>query len=350
MSDVFSGATDFLFGEEGREGTPGEVFDLTPEQFEELRGPIRDAILGLLEAPPQFEGPLAAPITPTEEDLLASIAGQTASATGSLNTGRAGLTATAAGGQTNPFLDQAIRAAQRPVIEAFEQTTLPRLRTGFTRAGQLIQPESSSPFDEAVAIASNALLNNLSDISTNISFGSFEAERARQQEAQLGIPAFESGAVQSLVQGLQAQALPRLIEDVGIERGIAQFNQMVNTLLQTIGIGVSAASPRGQTAVIQPTQGTQGTEGNLLPLLAGAAALAFASEEKFKENVVKLGPVPKLKSNLYRWNYIGRPKHEQYVGFMIEEIEKVRPDAISQQGILRTLNYMKLEEEWPEAA
>lgn len=49
--------------------------------------------------------------------------------------------------------------------------------------------------------------------------------------------------VNTLVNNLQAQALPRLIDDLGVERGMDAFNQRVNSLLSTLGIASGVTRP-----------------------------------------------------------------------------------------------------------
>ena len=73
----------------------------------------------------------------------------------------------------------------------------------------------------------------------------------------------------NLVTGLRAVALPRLIEQMGLDRGREDFNRRVDTLLRAIALAQGAASPN--TAVIQPTPGTPGQ--NVGGLLAGVARL-----------------------------------------------------------------------------
>lgn len=187
----------------------------------------------------------------------------------------------------NPFLNAMIEAAQRPTLEGLEETLSRTLPGRFTQAGQFTQPGGSSAFDRAAAIATRGAGQSMADIATNLSFGSFEAERGRQFESQEASRAQESEAiaqelerrgmfgeadrarkfaeseasrdrqlsaaqtapavqkqqVDSMIANLQAQALPRLIQDMGIERGLEQFNNQVNALLSTLGITAGVTRP-----------------------------------------------------------------------------------------------------------
>lgn len=178
--------------------------------------------------------------------------------------------------EANPFLDAAIRAAQRPTLQGLEETLSRTLPGRFTEAGQFKQPGGSSAFDRAGAIATRGASDALADIATNLSYATMEAERGRQFEAQEGARSREDaqmkaeldrifGAregergrqneaagltstlqtqeVDNMVKNLQAQALPRLINEYGIERGIEQFNNQVNTLLATLGIAQGVTAP-----------------------------------------------------------------------------------------------------------
>lgn len=179
-------------------------------------------------------------------------------------------------GEQNPFLNAAIEAAQRPTLQGLEETLSRTLPGRFTEAGQFKQPGGSSAFDRAGAIATRGASDALADIATNLSYTMYEAERGRQFEAQEGARAREDaqmkgeldrifGArenernrqneaagltstvkaqeVDNMVKNLQAQALPRLINEFGIERGIEQFNNQVNTLLAVLGIAGGVTAP-----------------------------------------------------------------------------------------------------------
>ena len=195
--------------------------------------------------------------------------------------------------EMNPFLNAAIEAAQRPTLQGLEETLTRSLPGRFTQAGQFTQPRGSSAFDRAGAIATRGASDALADIATNLSYATMEAERGRQFEAQEGARSREDAAmreelgrsneniqnernrqneaagltttvqaqeVDTLVKNLQAQALPRLIKEFGIERGMEQFNNQLNTLLGVLGIGA------GVTAPVIGQSSESKTKPNLMPL------------------------------------------------------------------------------------
>jgi len=176
----------------------------------------------------------------------------------------------------NPYLQAAIQAAQRPTQQALEETLSRTLPGRFTQAGQIVQPNGSSAFDRAAAIATRGTADALGDIASNISYSNYNdaANRAAsalgqyttgQQNANLQSQQIEaaqqqnaasnsinaantqsninSQEINSLMQNLQAQALPRLINDLGIERGMEAFNNNTNALLAGLGLSGSTTQP-----------------------------------------------------------------------------------------------------------
>lgn len=100
----------------------------------------------------------------------------------------------------------------------------------FTQAGQFVQPGGSSPFDRAAGIATRGAADAMGDIASQMSFGAYEGERGRQNQAiQLS-----QAEVESTIKTLQASALPRLIEDLGLERAQAEFRSKVDALLKAL--------------------------------------------------------------------------------------------------------------------
>lgn len=176
----------------------------------------------------------------------------------------------------NPFLQSAIQAAQRPTLQGLTETLTRDLPGRFTQAGQFTQPQGSSAFDRAAAIATRGAADANSDIATKMSYQQFsdqanraftanqsdraaentsnQAELARQnansqsaQDRQIqaaGLaPQVSKQQVDNMVTNLQAQALPRLIQEYGIERGMDEFNNRMNSLLSVIGIAGGVTQP-----------------------------------------------------------------------------------------------------------
>jgi hypothetical protein len=238
------GVFDFLFG--GKKESTKPV-DVTPPELASLRSPFANTLKTLfgttgseasLAGVPSYSGPLTAPITPGEETALSTLTTEDplqAQRRSLLTDTLAGKFLPGAEG-SNPFLSAAIEAAQRPTLEGLVQTLSRTLPGRFTQAGQFVQPQGSSAFDYAAAQASTGAANALKDIATNISFGGYEAERGRQQGA---IPLAQQ-EVQTMLENLQAQALPRLIQENGIERGLSLFKDRLTAFLQALQLATQA--------------------------------------------------------------------------------------------------------------
>lgn len=229
--------------------------DMTPGEFTALRGPFADTLKALLTSGgPEYTGPMFSPITGTEQNILGDL--NTQAGTG---TARAGYLNNVINGGflpgqpgSNPFLQAAIEAAQRPTLQGLEETLSRTLPGRFTQAGQFVQPGGSSAFDRAAAIATRGAADAIGDIATKISAGNYEAERGRQQEA----VQLSRQEVDASISNLQAQALPRMIQELGIERGLALFQQKTQAvldLLKTIG---------GVTSPTVANKGTSTGEGS----------------------------------------------------------------------------------------
>ena len=244
-----------------------EPVDLTPQVFKNLQSPFAEVLAQLLgstattgptggatsfapvgeggvtQGIPSAEGPFTAPVGAGEqtllEQLLAKASGGAPSSAESL------LSQTAEGGflQENPFLQSQIEIAQRANLQGLEELLTRVLPGRFTQGGQFTQPEGSSAFDRAAAIATRGVAQAGADIAGNLAFQGFEAERGRQQEAAIALPQVSATEVDTLISNLQAQALPRLIEQFGIEAGTEAFNQQISTLLQVLAIAQGATQP-----------------------------------------------------------------------------------------------------------
>lgn len=229
-----------LLGEALRDDPEGsQVVDVTPRQYEGLRPDVASNLESLMASGggPTFQGDFTAGMTDAEKATLNQIGNQVQPSQASQQANQQ-LSSTLSGDflspESNPFLQGTIEAAQRPVIENFEDQVMPRMRSKFTQAGQFIQPEGSSPFDMAAAEALSGLNNELGDISSEIAGQNFQQERGRQMQAAQLAPQIDRAQLDQLVKGLEAQALPRMIEQMGIDRGLEEFRRRMDVLLESI--------------------------------------------------------------------------------------------------------------------
>jgi len=142
--------------------------------------------------------------------------------------------------ESNPFLQKTIEAAQRPITQQFRDQNLER-QALFSRAGQSL-PESS-PFARAQAIGNEGYANALGDVSANIAGENYRLERDRQQNAVNQASQVDQARFTRALGNLEAQALPRMIADMGIERGMQEYNDRIAMLMNILGMGAQVSSP-----------------------------------------------------------------------------------------------------------
>lgn len=320
MSDV----KDFLFGSKG---SAPEVINVTPRWQEDLHYSVNQLLDNLIKTPvaqgldphqgeslgvgrPYGED-MVAPLSPTEQNYLDAIAHFGMEASPQLQAAMDQLTRQASGvtnplmaedslaGQfitdllsgstlnpdSNPWLQASIESAQRPIMEAFGDE-LSNVRGAFTAAGHRVQPQSSSPFDTARARLVSGVSGALGDVATNIMSQHIQQERNRQMQA-LGlmgsafeqgeqraldaaraVPSFDLARLEGIIASMEAQALPRMIEQYGIDRGVEEFRRQQSELLNVLQMAIQAAGG----AQYVSTPGTEGGGGMLAPILGGVGA------------------------------------------------------------------------------
>lgn len=220
--------------------------DMTPGEFKDLRDPFASALQQWQgSGGPAYEGPMFSPETMNEQLLRGDLMGDAAGTSGRQQLLSDTMTGKYADPASNPFLKAYIEAAQRPTMEALE-TALGRTLPGrFNLAGHTTAPQGSSAFDRAAALATKGAADAMGDIATKIGFGAYEGERTRQQQAiQLS-----QAEVDTTIKNLQAQSLPRMIQELGIERGMQEFNRRTQALLEVLKLmgGVTAPTIANQT-------------------------------------------------------------------------------------------------------
>ncbi len=269
---------DLFGGSESQQTTSSTPVETTPQAFKDLQQPIADVLKNLFSGaqdafagvtdPSRFTAGLGGGETDALSQLMALMGGSSGTMTSANNLLNQTLQGNFLSPESNPFLASQISAAQRPLIEQFQDVAMPRLISDFTRAGQRVGPGGSSAFDRSAALATRGLFNSLGDIATNLSGQNFQAERGRQQQAVTQAGQLSSQEIQNTIQGLQAVALPRLIEQFGIDRGLEEFNSRISVILQSIqlaqglplfaqgqestGSGSSATSPNVIGTLLSP--------------------------------------------------------------------------------------------------
>ncbi len=114
-------------------------------------------------------------------------------------------------------------------------------RALFSRAGQRIQDSSS--FADAASRISEAKSQGLVDIGSQLIGQQFGAARNRQFDAAGQLSNIEAGRFDRQREALEAASLPRLIADLGLERGREEFARRQDNILRALGLSLEAASP-----------------------------------------------------------------------------------------------------------
>lgn len=201
--------------------------DLTPREFVAQRGfvadELRDRAAGNVRG---IEGPFAAPLQGPElrafEDFNANAFGQA----GLGAAADAQLRATLGDPQANPFLQEVINAAVRPLIQN-EQLNELRSRANFTGSGQKIQ--SSSAFVEDRNRSLRDTERQIADVGAQIAF--------QERQNQLAAVSLANDRLAEQREGIAQLALPRLIEQFGIDKGneeLARRFQVIEAALTNL--------------------------------------------------------------------------------------------------------------------
>lgn len=261
LQKVFGGST-----------SKSKPVDVTAPDLAALRGTATAAAGQLISQQGNpYQGPLVAPLTDAEQQILGLLQQDALGASGRQNLLADTLRGKFLPGQegANPFLQATIEAAQRPTLEALDRTLSRTLPGVFTQAGQFTQYDpnaqqagGSSAFVRAAGEEANKAARTIADIATNISYQGYESERDRQTQA----ISLSQEEVNTAINTLGAVGLPRLIEDLGIERGIQVHNDAVNRLIASF----QAASGLSGLQTIGTEQENKQYAG-IVPGLTGAA-------------------------------------------------------------------------------
>jgi|SRR5215831_637652 len=208
------------------------------QQFiQSYQGQVFDPNTGQLNTPtlPQ-QG--VANFTPDQIAAMDQIRAQAPQAQALAGTGANQLGATLSGQyldpSTNPYLTDTYNIAARGMSTQFSQNVLPGIQAAAARAGQF----GSSAMNQAMAGGVANYQQGLNDLATQIYGGNYQAERARQLQAQQFVPQTMASMYQpaqalygvgAAQQGLQQQQM-----DVGYQNQIAQM-EMPYQLLSGFG-------------------------------------------------------------------------------------------------------------------
>jgi hypothetical protein len=225
-----------------------EFKDLRPEMADLIGGSFGD-ISNFMSGNLGFEGAgidldqFRAPMTLGETDALGDL--------GTLNAGsenemlssdlmRRTLSGDFLSRDSNPEMMDLIRFTNKEINSAFNDQGL-ATKSLFARAGQSL-PESS-PFSEAAAKLESGRLDAIGKNVSTIAAANYQAERDRQVQAVEQTRASAGFEFQRQLEFLRANALPRLIDEIGFDRAFTEFQTRLAALSQALGIAAGITSP-----------------------------------------------------------------------------------------------------------
>lgn len=210
--------------------------DLTPKQYANQRGfvknELKDRIRGNVNA---ITGPFVAPIGQQEQEALSAF-GTSAFGSGGLGAAADQQLISTLQGQQNPFLTGAIDAAIAPILRNAQLQEL-RDRALFTGSGQKIQGSTAFTDDRTRSLAETE--RNVGDVASQIAFSAFQQERQNQLQA----VSLANARFAEQREGIATLALPRLIEQLGIDRGNAELQRRFTVIEQALTQLASLTTP-----------------------------------------------------------------------------------------------------------
>lgn len=251
---------------------------------------------------------------------------------------------------SNPHLSGAIDAAVRPLYENLTYNALPNIRGEAVKTGNF----GSTRQGIAEGMAVNSTQQAAGDTAAKMSNANYQAGldsmlkalslTPQTQQTQLAPSLTMSGVGDVRQQQAQTE----------LNANIAGFNYdqllpfMAARDIAAIASGMPSAgatssSPNATSNPIMQGLGLGMTGLSLASSLAPAAAsaassitplLALLSERWLKTNIEKLATMANG-LGVYRFEYIGFPF--KFVGFMVDEVAKLRPEAVRKIGMARAV-------------
>lgn len=229
--------------------------------------------------------PLIAPMTSGQQYMLGRI-GENA------QTGFGGLTN--AQGMAREMMDpnsglvsNAINMATNPMINAFNQFTMPSLRGNFTAMGhRLSAPEAMANANTGSGSSAfeNARNNAISNLQQNIGQVSGQIEQNFLNTGLQATAQLSQENLNQMISSLQQEALPQMLQQYGINQGMQLYQQQIQTILSALGVGAQAAQP-----AIGNVAGSHGSNTGGLGGLIGAQGLGGLIGEAAGEDTAGSG-------------------------------------------------------------
>lgn len=243
--------------------------DMTPSEYKGLRATVADLFSQgtsgdkgalSLAGVPSSGGDYTAALTGNEAALLDQLMQRAAGPTQPMTDADRLLNDTMAGKylfkESNPALQNSISTAQAPISGTWQDVLRPLLQSTY---GDYTARNAPSPFSTAVDQALQGYQQHMASTDADMAYANYAAERKRQMGAVDQAQKMDAQSYKQLTDTLQAEALPRLIEQHGIDQGVAEYQARLSALLDMLN--TTAGATTGQVLNVQPD------EGQLLPFL-----------------------------------------------------------------------------------
>lgn len=228
--------------------------------------------------------------------------------------------------QGNPYFQDAIRYAQQPAIEGY-QDAVGSVGSQFSSAGAL----GSGAYAQQRNRADDTLARNLAGAATQAGLQSYESERGRQQQA-LGLaPLLDQAGYAGLDRiagvGAQQDAYTQAQLDTPY-RALQQYNAIVSGT-PTFGTSTGFQSQQNPS---NPLASGLGAGLGLLSLFGGF------SDERLKTDIKHVGQL-KTGEKLYSYRYKDDPSEQVHFGPMAQELEQTQPELVGEMAGFKTVDY-----------
>ncbi len=218
-----------------------------------------------------------APITPAQTGIISQIVNSVQPGANPLmDAANAQLLKTVNGGYlpgqpgANPFLDAAIKAAQYNTQRQFQDTVVPGLLSRYTGGNQEVQGQGSSAFATEANQAALDYEQTQAGTAASMQSGAYTAERQNQIAAIAQSNQVTNDQLNRFISAGQAAALPQLVADLGIQRGLQQYNTNVNNILEILRIAGGLSSPTIASTATSSSNASPGVLGDLASAISGS--------------------------------------------------------------------------------
>lgn len=264
----------------------------------------------------------------------------------------------------NPATDGLINAAMRDSQRMVSEQALPQVARSSAMSGNTM----SSRRAISEGLIERGLAEKTADVSANIrgqqySDGLKMAEAARQNDNNAMLDALKARAsaggsavgtgVNAIGSGIQQQGGLFDIANAGAQgagqrntqnqidnaKGMSEYsNDAANQALQRFMAIVGGQNWGGQSQGTSTSTSTPSMWNTIGSGLGLASSFMKLSDRRIKTDIKCIGQADNGLP-IYTFRYFNDPKAELHMGFMAQDVEKVRPEAVSKVGGIMAINY-----------